>query len=183
LVTALCGPGQAFAADLYDSKSYAALTADRRALRVGDLVTIVVMEQSDASNTTDTNSSKSTSLSAGASTLSGRQKGANLNWSGDIQGSGSVQRAGRMAAQLTVTVREQRANGDLLVQGEQEIDVHGEKTHIRLSGWLRRADISEANTALSSRLADAHIDYAGAGDVTERARPGVLARVLSWLGL
>lgn len=69
------------------------------------------------------------------------------------------------------------------VRGEQEIEVHGEKTRIRLSGRLRRQDVSENNTALSSRLADARIEYVGDGLVSERARPGLISRIWTFLGL
>lgn len=174
----------AWAADLYKPQNFSALTADRRALKVGDLVTIVVLENSDASNSTDTSTDKNTGLSVGmGSTSTGRQQGGNVQLADGFAGRGSVQRTGRLVAQLTVAVQEVLANGDLLVKGAQAIDVHGEKTNIRLSGRLRRVDIAENNTALSSRLADARIEYVGDGVLTEKSRPGLISRIWTWLGL
>lgn len=171
------------ASDLYQAQSFSALTADRRALKVGDLVTMVVLENSDASNSTDTSTDKNSSVSAGLGLASGRQQGGNINFADGFAGRGTVQRTGRLVAQLTVTVQEVLPNGDLLVKGAQAIDVHGEKTHIRLSGRLRRGDIGQNNTALSSRLADASIEYVGDGLLTDRSRPGLLSRLWTWLGL
>lgn len=171
------------AADLYQAQSFSALTADRRALKVGDLVTVVVLENSDASNSTDTATDKTSALSVGMGAASGRQQGGNLNFVDGYSGRGSVQRTGRLVAQLTVAVQEVLPNGDLLVKGAQAIDVHGEKTNIRLSGRLRRVDIAENNTVLSSRLADARIEYVGDGVLTEKSKPGLLSRVWTWLGL
>ncbi len=171
------------ATDLYKQGQFSALTSDRRALKAGDLVTIVVLENSDASNSTDTSTDKSSGLSAGLSTASGRQQGGNINIGDGYSGRGSVQRTGRLVAQITVTVQEVFANGDLVVKGAQAIDVHGEKTNIRLSGKLRRADIADNNTAISSRLADAQIEYVGDGVLTDKSKPGLLSRVWTWLGL
>jgi flagellar L-ring protein precursor FlgH len=176
--------GAALAADLYKAQSYSPLTSDRRALKLGDLVTIVVMENSDASNSTDTSTDKNSAISASIGSLaSGRQVGGNVNFADGYGGHGSVQRTGRMVAQLTVSVQEILPNGDLMVKGAQEIDVHGEKTNLRLSGRLRRADIAQNNTAVSSRLADAKIEYVGGGVLTEKAQPGLVSRIWTWLGL
>ena len=172
------------AADLYKAQSFTPLTSDRRALKVGDLVTIVVMENSDASNSTDTTTDKSSGMSIGLSSISsGRQLGGNLNVGDGYGGHGSEQRTGRMVAQLTVSVQEIFPNGDLAVKGAQAIDVHGEKTNLRVSGRLRRADIAQNNSVLSSRLADAKIEYVGDGILTEKSAPGVLSRVWTLLGL
>lgn len=170
------------AADLFDEKTFTSPVADTRALRAGDLLTIVVLESSDASNSTDTSTDKSSSVSAGL-TRPSRTTSVGASMGDGFAGRGAIQRAGRLVAQITVTVREATPSGDLLVQGEQEIDIHGEKTRIRLSGRVRRLDVSAQNTALSSRLADAHIEYIGDGLVSDRARPGLLSRIWTFLGL
>jgi len=171
------------AADLFDAAEFTPLTADTRARRAGELLTIQVMEISDASNTTDTSTDKSTGVNLGVTGSRGRAYNAGTTMGDGFSGRGTLQRTGRLAAQLTVTVLEVTPNGDLVVQGEQEIDVHGEKTRIRLSGRLRRQDVTPHNTALSSRLADARIDYVGDGLLSERARPGLLSRIWTFLGL
>ncbi len=88
-----------------------------------------------------------------------------------------------MAAQLSVTVREVLANGDYLIEGEQRLDVNGERTLIRVRGRIRTADIRGDNSVLSGRIADAQINYDGKGYVSRSARPGLVNRIFSLLGL
>jgi len=73
-------------------------------------------------------------------------------------------------------------NGDLHVSGAQELNINGDKTNIRIKGRVRLADIAN-NAVLSNRLADATIDYDGSGFVSSSARPGLLTRIINWLGL
>jgi flagellar L-ring protein precursor FlgH len=94
-----------------------------------------------------------------------------------------VQRAGRVAAQLTVTVKSVAPNQELFVSGRQQILVNGEKQLIELSGRVRPIDISESNTVVSSRIADAHITYVGDGILAEKQKQGILSHILGWLGL
>jgi len=72
-------------------------------------------------------------------------------------------------------------NGDLVVAGQQLIEVNEEKQEIKLEGRVRAVDVSESNTVLSTRLADAKIWYVGDGLLGEKQRPGILTRILSWL--
>ncbi len=175
--------GPAVAADLFSATEHRALVGDRRAARQGDIVTILVYENSSASNTADTSTSTSFSVQANVSVLDARRNGAALGASDSYGGRGRIQRTGRLLAQLSAAVVEVMPNGDLRVAGEQRIDVNGEKTGIRLDGRVRATDIGPNNTVISSRLADAHIDYTGDGFITDRAKPGLIPRILAWLGL
>jgi len=74
-------------------------------------------------------------------------------------------------------------NGDFQVAGQQTLVISGERTFIRLRGRVRRADISSGNAIVSTRLADAQIDYDGSGYVSRSGRPGPATRIFSWLGL
>ena len=69
------------------------------------------------------------------------------------------------------------------VSGVQLLRVNDERQEIVLSGRVRQNDISENNTIVSSRLADARISYVGDGALGEKQKPGIISRVLSWLGL
>ena len=95
---------------------------------------------------------------------------------------GCTGRSGGMVAQISVTVESVLPNGDLKVAGEQQLNINGDKTNIRIRGRVRQADISN-NAVLSNRLADAMIDYDGTGFVTNSAKPGLVARIFNWLGL
>lgn len=171
------------AESLYDEASFRPLTADKRASRPGDLLTVLVFESASASTSTDTSASKSGGSGIALETSSLRDRSARLTLTEDFAGGGRVQRAGKLAAQLTVVVQDVAPNGDLLVAGEQKLRVNNERQEIVLSGRVRRIDIGEGNTIASSRLADARIEYLGEGTLSEKQSPGVVSRVLTWLGL
>lgn len=174
----------AAAADLPIKMDFASLASDRRAVGVGDVVTLVIVENSSASNSADLSSDKSYGASASAaSAASPRVYGGQFQLGDQTDGRGRLQKSGRLAAQLSVRVVEVLPNGDLRVRGDQEINLNGEKTKIAVEGLLRPHDITNGNVALSMRLANARIEYVGDGYLSDRARPGLIARVFNWLGL
>ena len=183
LVGACCAAVPAAAVSLYEETSYRALTSDRRAQKAGDLLTVLVFENSSATATADTTGDKTGGFGFGLESNFTSDKTAKLTLSEDFNGRGRSQRSGRLAAQLTVTVLSVETNGDLLVSGVQLLRVNDERQEIVLSGRVRQNDISENNTIVSSRLANARISYVGDGALGEKQKPGIISRVLSWLGL
>jgi flagellar L-ring protein FlgH len=171
------------AADLFSNKTFQPLASDVRAARVGDVVTILIVEDATASNTADTVAGANSSLQGSISTQYAGSNALQLGLGDKYTGRGSIQRTERLVAQLGVTVRAVAENGDLLVSGEQAIEVNGEKTRIKLSARVRALDIAENNTVPSNRLADAKIDYVGDGYLTDRSKPGIIPRFFGWLGL
>jgi len=169
--------------DLYRADSYQSLISDRRAAHVGDVLTVLVYENSTASTSADTSTSTSAGVQGSVTTMADTRHSPQLQVGDNYGGRGQVQREGRLLAQLSTTVTQVWPNGDMSVSGEQAINVNGERTRIRLGGRVRRVDVSSSNTVLSNRLADATIDYVGDGFVTDRTRPGLLSRILAWLGL
>jgi flagellar L-ring protein precursor FlgH len=108
---------------------------------------------------------------------------AGLGTNNDFTGTGRTQREGKILAQLTVAVREVLANQDLMLAGEQLLEINGEKQIIRLEGRARPRDISELNTVVSTRIADAKIAFIGDGVVGDRQRPGWWQKLLGTFGL
>lgn len=183
LAVALWGVAAAASAQsLYDEGSFQSLTADRRALRPGDSLTVLVMESSSASATANTTTQKTGGITAGLTANTISKTGA-LSLGEDFGGKGTVQRTGRVAAQITVTVLSLAPNQEMYVSGKQEILVNGEKQLIELRGRVRPIDVSEANTVVSNRIADAHITYVGDGILAEKQKQGILSHILGWLGL
>ena len=88
-----------------------------------------------------------------------------------------------MVAQLSATVTQIYPNGDLQITGWQRLKINGEMTNIKVSGRVRRDDINGQNAVLSSRIADANIEYDGKGFATRSAKPGIVTKIFSWLGL
>lgn len=177
----LTAPG-ASADDLYRPGSWSALSADRRASQVGDLLTVVVYQAADSTTTARSDSRRATDLSGGL-TAGGIDESASLRVGGGYTGGGQVQHAERFVTQMTVTVDGILPNGDLHVTGEQQMHVNGETSNIGVRGRVRVADISADNRVLSSRVADAQINYDGRGFVSRSAHPGLINRVFRFLGL
>jgi flagellar L-ring protein precursor FlgH len=157
---------------------------DRKAQRVGDLLTVVVLESSTGVTSASTASSKKdqTTIDAGIGPL---LKNIIPNWqignSHNSQGTGSTTRTNRLSARLTVIVRQVLPNGNLVVEGMRLVQVNKETQRIVLSGIIRPEDIRTDNTILSENIADASIQYEGKGTVGDRQRKGLLGMILSWL--
>jgi len=171
------------AADLYNPNSWSAMATDRRAERVGDSLTVVVYENSLAQNSSTAGSQKNTQLSAQASAGSPPKAPAQASLSGQFDSQAQTGRSGKLVAQITVVVDAVLPNGDLHVSGQQVINVAGDHTKISLKGRVRPEDIASGNQVLSTRLADATINYDGTGLVSRGAKPGPINTVLNWLGL
>jgi flagellar L-ring protein FlgH len=167
---------------LYQEKNFRSIVSDRKAYRPGDGLTVLILENASATPTADTSTEKSGGLGLSVKSTD-YAKAATINLNDDFSGKGKIQRSGKLLAQITVTVQSVENNGDLHVMGEQQIEVNDEKQFIKLEGRVRPSDISDTNTIPSNRLADARISYVGDGILGEKQRPGVLTRVLSWLGL
>lgn len=171
------------AADLYNHGEWPSLATDRGAHRVGDVLTILVYENSAATNTASNGSRRNSTFGGQASFGTSFNKSADLTLDSGSDDTGTTGRSGTMVAEISAVVDAVLPNGDLHITGAQVLNINGEKTNIRVEGRVRTADIASDNTVISSRLADAAIDYDGAGFVSRSAAPGVLTRVFNWLGI
>jgi len=167
---------------LYHADGWAALASDRTARHVGDLVTILVYENASATNSASSGSQKQARIDGNVSAGHfNKSVGAGINGSSDSNG--TTGRSGQMVAQISGKVTAIEPNGDLDLAGQQVIHINRERTLIKITGRVRPADISATNAVLSSKLADAAIDYDGSGFVSRSARQGIITRLFSWLGL
>ncbi|HEY9219056.1 MAG TPA: flagellar basal body L-ring protein FlgH [Phenylobacterium sp.] len=182
LAGVLAWDSPALAADLARQDGWAEMVSDRAAARVGDSLTVLIYESASASNSAVTGAKKN-SLLGGRLRVSDEDESAELSLNSRYDGAGESGRSDKMVAQMSVVVVEVLPNGDLRIAGEQNRAVNGQQTRIRVQGRARPSDISSANTILSSRLADAVIEYDGQGFVTRAARPGLLSRMIHGLGI
>lgn len=174
--------GNVAAASLYQESAYQSLTSDRKAHRAGDLLTVLVYENSSASSTANTSTARDAQVGVDLDWNSNR-RGGGVSTANQLNGRGRTQREGRVLAQITVSVQRIAENGDLLIAGEQLLDVNNERQQIRVEGRVRPQDVSDLNTVLSTRIADARISYAGEGDIADRQKPAWWHKVLTWFGL
>lgn len=174
---------QAMANSLFDESKFESYTEDKRARRVGDVLTVIVLEQSKAKSSVNTRAGRETGFEA-STVVPGASDDYGFGIGMESDGGGSSQRENQVRAQLTVTVVEVVQEGALLkVEGEQVILVEDEEQRIRITGVVRKQDIASNNTVLSTRLADAKVDFTGKGVLDDSQRPGLLYRVMAWLGL
>jgi len=173
---------EASAASLFQEGTYQSLASDRKAHRPGDLITVLVYENTSASSAANTVTGRDANVALDLERISAN-RAAGFKATNQLDGRGRTQREGRILAQITATVKEIAANGDLVIAGEHLLEVNNERQQIRVEGRVRAQDISDANTVQSTRLADARISYVGDGDLSERQRPGWWQKVLTWFGL
>lgn len=170
------------AQSLYDEQSFRPLTADNKAFRLGDVLTVQVVESAVATANADTGTQRKNSLSVDVTRPRGTGLSAGIGIGGDFDGGGRTERAGKLLAQLTVSVREVLPNGELVVAGEQQLMINQERQRIGVTGRVRPQDISDGNVVLSTRIADANITYVGEGRLAERQTPAWWRQAMDALG-
>lgn len=171
------------AESLYQERTFRPLTSDNKAFRPGDVLTVQVFENSTATTSAETDTRRRNAIAAELSHAGRTGAQTSIGVGGEFAGGGRTQRANRLLATLTVTVREVLPNGDLHVAGEQTLLVNQEPQKVTLEGRVRPHDISDANVVLSTRLADARISYVGDGDIALRNRAPWWRNLLDWMGL
>jgi len=179
---------------LYPQGRGSLFTANK-ASRVGDILTVAIYEQASAEKEAETETERSSSVGMGIPKLFGYEtalaaKNPNLDPSqlvsastqNDFEGSGSTSREERLTATLTTQVVEQMGNGNLRIAGSKTVRVNNEDQIIRLAGIVRPADIQADNVVNSKHVLDARIEYSGDGVISEKQRPGWLARLfdIAW---
>ena len=165
------------------SNGYTGLYEGTRAHRVGDLVTILLIERTVTSKSVQSETDRSGSvalfppltgpfafLSPSDLKASGR---------GSFNGEGSAGQSSSLATSLAVTIVDVRPNGTALVQGEKRMLLSQGDEWVRFRGIIRLADVDAENTVLSSRVADAYVEYSGKGSLQRSSRPGWLTRFFS----
>lgn len=182
ILVCLLGSQGVSADSLFSDDHFRAMVADHRAYRPGDSLTVVITEIASATSTAKTTTAKEATLNASL-----RKKNDSFDLSAGIgdefSGGGKTERTGKLLARITVAVVSIEPGGDLNVKGNQEIDVNNEKQKISVVGRVRPQDINSDNTVLSARIRDAKIEFFGKGVLAEKQKPGILTRLLSWLGI
>ncbi len=173
--------------DPNDAKS---LFADHKAAKVGDILTVIIIESVSGSQEASLQTSKNQSMGGGMgmSAWSGGKILAFPNSWGiggaEYQdGGGKSKRKGSIMGKISVRVEKVLSNGLLQIRGSKVIRVNDEKQNLILSGTVRQQDINADNTVLSTYVADAQIEFEGYGPIGEKTSPGILTRILDWLGI
>jgi flagellar L-ring protein precursor FlgH len=157
---------------------------DQRARLVGDLVTVKVKVTDRAQLDNQTKRSRKNGEDFGAENVFGLEsklrflpKGADaasllkLDSEGSSEGTGSVRRAEQLATNVAAVVTQTLPNGNLVIEGKQEIRVNFEVRELIVAGVIRPEDIESDNTIESTKIAQARIAYGGRGQITDVQQP------------
>jgi len=161
--------------DLYSTKG-------GRDYRPGDIVTIVISEESNAQSKATTNSQKDSSTEVKTGPKIPLFKGVVEKFIGknefknQFDGSGTTTRSGKLNGTITATVMEVLGNGNLVLEGSRTIVVNKENQIMRVRGVARPRDIGAGNSVNSKLLADAQIKFDGNGSVGRSNRPGIMTK-------
>jgi flagellar L-ring protein FlgH len=154
--------------------------ADRKAERVGDLVTVVISEAASVNARSRTSAKKQEGANAHVEQLPGDRNGVGAGLERQFDGGGQVERSGRVLATLAATVVEADGAGRLRISGEQLLLINDERQVLRLDGYVRAEDIGPDNAISSQRVALSRIELSGQGILGSSQAPGWLTRLFMW---
>jgi flagellar L-ring protein precursor FlgH len=166
---------------IYSAGSARPLFEDRRARFYGDIITINIVENTQAAKNSENKTSRSQTIAASVPTVSGLPiqslSGLALSASDNnaFDGKGQNTSSNNFTGTITCTVVEVLPNGNLLVSGEKQIGLKEGEEFVRFSGVVNPATITSANTVQSTQVADARIEYKANGFVDS-------ATAMGWLG-
>jgi flagellar L-ring protein precursor FlgH len=154
--------------------------AKRRNYRVGDIITVLLSESTQAARTLNNETSRESSTDAvpqGLTDAITKQSPmlSGLNTSGaktSNKGTGVADQRASLTGSIAVTVTEVQANGNLVIRGEKQLSLSEGGEVIQVAGIIRPDDVSAINTVQSRRLANGQITYKGVGDLANATRAG-----------
>ena len=173
------------------------LYADNRAHRVGDIITIKVVETSKSKSKADTTAKKESTSTFGVTAAFGKSKTGLIPGSGgilsggvgldpilstssvsDLSATGETKRENYVTATIGARVLNVLPGGVLQLQGIREIRVNNETQYMAVSGLVRTQDIAADNSVESIQLADSKVEYWGEGQLADKQKQGWLIRLL-----
>ncbi|NLY76221.1 MAG: flagellar basal body L-ring protein FlgH [Firmicutes bacterium] len=177
--------GNALLADsLWTDQSVSLYGSKPRFFQAGDILTVLIVEQAQATQRAESSSDERNSVNAGPGTgLLSKIFPENIgaDWGASSQGKGSTTRGGSLQAKISVEVVGVNPNGVLVIEGQQIIKVNNEEQVLKISGMVRAEDVSNENVVLSSNIANAVIEYQGNGNINNAQKPGILTRFFHWI--
>lgn len=158
------------------------LVADRRAAALGDIVSILIVENSSASHKASHSTDKEFEVNGGPG-------GGGLNFFPGLSlkteratsGTGATTQSTRIVDRISGLVVGVTERGDLLIEATRRVKLNREDLTLTISGIVRPDDIGADNTILSTRIADCRLESTGRGPIPDKQRPGLISALLSLL--
>jgi len=164
---------------IYQASTAQGLYEDIKAQRVGDILTVFLVEQTAGQNSADSNVNQSTEMNVQTPTFGGRSRPGmqiDLGSENTFSGQSGSSQSNSLTGSIAVTVHDVLPNGNLVIEGEKWIRINQANEFVRLKGVVRPKDIDTNNALLSTQVADARISYGGTGN--HGNSPGWAAKVL-----
>lgn len=174
-----------------DGRARMLVGMEGNARMVGDLITVRISEQTSTSLVVGTQTSRDSSITNGVGSVFGLEQklfslypemggeiSLNANAESNFRGDGTTTREGALQGTLTCKVVQVLDNGTLVIFGWKEVRSNKETQYLSLSGMVRPQDIKSDNTIASHLIAEARIEYTGAGVVSDKQAPGFAIRIV-----
>jgi flagellar L-ring protein FlgH len=159
-----------------------------KAYKIGDIINVVILENTSAKNQTTTKTNVTDNLSTKFTHTIQKLApviGTNMSVVGQAanqySGDGSTVRGNNVTARIAAWVVDVLPNGNLAIKGHHRVNVNDEQQEIIITGTVRPKDIAGSNTVYSYQVADAELTVNGTGAVSDAGTPGWLTRIFNWL--
>ncbi len=169
---------------IYQAGNEIRLFEDQIARRVGDVLTVLLIENTSVVQINDMNLIKNGQIAADAPTVFGQfdpkilglSLEQNIQFNRQLNARNNGRQDTNLNGTVSVTVTQVLPNGNLLVRGEKRLGMTGGNEYVKISGIVRPIDIDVANTVPSTKVADATIEYSADGQMADASKQGWLAR-------
>lgn len=158
---------------------------DQRASNIGDIITVMIDIEDEATLENESERSRSSGENAGLDSFLGLEQSldrvlpeavnnaslADFNSNSTHTGSGSIEREDEIKLRMAALITQLLPNGNMVIHGKQEVLVNFEKRVLKIDGVIRPQDISTDNTVSYDQIAEARIVYGGEGQITDMQQP------------
>ena len=166
---------------IYSNSQQGLFATDRRASKVGDLLTVALSENFSASKSQSAKSAKNGATSFDFPRITTADADDTLfdsKLAKSFDGSGSADQKNSLRGEISVTVTKVFSNGNMEILGQKKLTLNNGDEYIRLVGIIRPEDVNSRNIVPSSRIANAKISYTGAGDVADTSKKGWFSKLV-----
>lgn len=164
---------------------FRSLFSDYKAVNLGDAITIIVVESSEASNAAQKSTGRESDigfgLSGGLDATALPKVDLDLGSSNQFKGSGSSKSSGMVRTKLSALIDSVLSNGLIRIKGSRKIVVNDEEQMITIKGIVRTSDISSDNTVYSYNISEAEIIFQSDGQIRSVQDPGWITKLFHWL--
>lgn len=184
----ICFMAPAGFADSVWKDSYASPYSTNKSFKIGDVITVIILESTTAQQKAGTDTSARDDLSAKFEhTITKINKiippsgSGDATWSNKYKGLGQTTRSSVVQTKVSAVVTEVMDNGTLKLEGKHYVKVNDETQQVSLAGIIRAKDVTLLNTVFSYQVANADISVLGAGTVGSAQQPGIVTRFINWI--